>query len=64
MIDSTDVPVANLCKMSRENFNSMKAVKVFAVGIALTFAAFVFREYRSWYWQIQSDLILVCLDHY
>ena len=41
MIDSTDAAIADLCKMSRENFNSMKAVKVFAVGIALTFAAFV-----------------------
>ena len=40
MIDSTDAAIADLCKMSRENFNSMKAVKVFAVGIALTFAAF------------------------
>jgi len=41
MIDSTDAAIADLCKMSRENFNSMKAVKVFTVGIALTFAAFV-----------------------
>jgi uncharacterized protein (TIRG00374 family) len=41
MIDSTDAAIADLCKMSQENFNSMKAVKVFAVGIALTFAAFV-----------------------
>jgi glycosyltransferase 2 family protein len=41
MIDSTDAAIADLCKMSRENFNSMKAVKVFVVGIALTFAAFV-----------------------
>jgi len=29
--------------MSRENFNSKKAIGTFAVGIAITFAAFVFQ---------------------
>ena len=41
MIDSTDTAIADLCEMSRENFNSIKTVKVFIVGIALTLAAFL-----------------------
>lgn len=41
MIDSANNAIADLCKMSRENFNSVKAVKVFVLGIALTLAAFL-----------------------
>src|SRR2546421_351589 len=41
MIDSTDTAIADLCKMSRENFNSIKTVKVLIVGIAITLAAFL-----------------------
>lgn len=41
MIDSTDTAIADLCEMSRENFNSIKTVKVLIVGIALTLAAFL-----------------------
>ena len=36
MVESTD-----LCKMSRENFNSLKSVKIFVIGIVITFLAFV-----------------------
>ncbi|MBV9178814.1 MAG: flippase-like domain-containing protein [Nitrososphaeraceae archaeon] len=41
MIDSANHAIADLCKMSRENFNSVKAVKVFILGIALTLATFL-----------------------
>jgi uncharacterized membrane protein YbhN (UPF0104 family) len=41
MIDSANNAIADLCKMSRENFNSVKAVKVFILGIALTLATFI-----------------------
>jgi uncharacterized protein (TIRG00374 family) len=41
MIDSANNAIADLCKMSRENFNSVKAVKVFILGIALTLATFL-----------------------
>lgn len=42
-INSANAAIADLCKMSRENFNSKKAISTFAVGIAITFAAFVFQ---------------------
>ncbi|HEX2557257.1 MAG TPA: lysylphosphatidylglycerol synthase transmembrane domain-containing protein, partial [Nitrososphaera sp.] len=42
-INSANAAIADLCKMSRENFNSKKAISTFAVGIAITFTAFVFQ---------------------
>jgi glycosyltransferase 2 family protein len=42
-VDSANSAIADLCKMSRENFNSAKAIKTFAVGMAITFAAFIFQ---------------------
>jgi uncharacterized protein (TIRG00374 family) len=39
--NSIDTAIADLCKMSRENFNSKKAIKTFALGIAITFLAFL-----------------------
>lgn len=42
-INSTNSAIADLCKMSRENFNSTKAIGTFAVGMAITFVAFVFQ---------------------
>jgi glycosyltransferase 2 family protein len=43
LIDAANTAIADLCKMSRENFNSKKSVTTFAVGIAITVAAFVFQ---------------------
>jgi glycosyltransferase 2 family protein len=43
LIHSTDVTLADLCKMSRENFRSLNSVKVLSVGMAITFVAFVFQ---------------------
>ena len=43
LINSTNSALSDLCKMSRENFTSIKTVKVFAGGIAITFIAFVFQ---------------------
>jgi len=42
-INSTNSAIADLCKMSRKNFNSTKAIGTFAVGMAITFVAFVFQ---------------------
>lgn len=42
LISAANSAIADLCKMSRENFNSKRAIKTFAVGMALTFMAFVF----------------------
>jgi glycosyltransferase 2 family protein len=42
-IDSVNNAIADLCKMSRANFNSVKAIKTFAIGIAITFVAFLFQ---------------------
>ena len=39
--NSTNTALADLCKMSRENFNSSQVVRVFIIGIGITFAAFV-----------------------
>ena len=38
---STNTALADLCKMSRENFNSTQVVRVFVIGIGITFLAFV-----------------------
>lgn len=43
LFNSANVAIADLCKMSRENFNSSRAVKAFAVGLAITFMAFLFQ---------------------
>jgi uncharacterized protein (TIRG00374 family) len=40
-INSINSAIADLCHMSRENFNSKAAGKTFAVGIAITFLAFI-----------------------
>ena len=41
IVDSGNTAIADLCKMSRENFDSAEAVKIFVVGIAITFVAFL-----------------------
>ena len=41
-INTANTAIADLCKMSRENFNSKKAIRTFAIGMAITFGAFVF----------------------
>ena len=43
LIHSTNVTLADLCKMSRENFRSFNSVKILSVGMAITFVAFVFQ---------------------
>ena len=43
LINTTNNAITDVCKMSRENFNSRKAVKTFTVGIAITFVAFLFQ---------------------
>lgn len=43
IIDSTNIALADLCKMSRENFTSFNSVKVLSVGMAITFVAFAFQ---------------------
>lgn len=42
LVNTANAAIADLCKMSRENFNSKKAIKTFAIGMAITFVAFVF----------------------
>jgi uncharacterized protein (TIRG00374 family) len=39
--NSTNAALADLCKMSRENFNSSQVVRIFIIGIGMTFIAFV-----------------------
>ena len=43
LINTANTAIADLCKMSRENFNSRKSINTFAVGIAITVIAFVFQ---------------------
>jgi len=43
LINSTNIALADLCKMSRENFTSFHSVKVLSVGMAITFVAFAFQ---------------------
>ena len=43
LISTANTAIADLCKMSRENFNSRKSINTFAVGIAITVIAFVFQ---------------------
>ena len=42
LIGAANSAIADLCKMSRENFNSKRAIKTFAVGMAITVVAFIF----------------------
>lgn len=42
-VTSANSAIADLCKMSRENFNSPRAIRTFAIGMAITFVAFVFQ---------------------
>lgn len=42
-VNTANSAIADLCKMSRENFNSKRAIKTFAVGMAITFVAYVFQ---------------------
>lgn len=42
LISTANTAIADLCKMSRENFNSKKAIRTFAIGMGITFVAFVF----------------------
>ncbi len=39
--NSINTALADLCKMSRENFNSSPVVRIFIIGIGITFVAFV-----------------------
>ena len=39
--NSTNTALTELCKMSRENFNSNQVVRIFLIGIGITFVAFV-----------------------
>jgi glycosyltransferase 2 family protein len=41
IVNSTNTALADLCKMSRENFNSSQIVRIFIIGIGMTFIAFV-----------------------
>ena len=41
IVNSTNIAIADLCKMSRENFNSTHVVRIFVIGIGITFVAFV-----------------------
>ena len=43
LVTSTNIALSDLCKMSRTHFKSRKSVKVFSVGIAMTFVAFLFQ---------------------
>lgn len=43
IVNSTNIALADLCKMSRENFTSFHSVKVLSVGMAITFVAFAFQ---------------------
>ncbi|HSF51854.1 MAG TPA: lysylphosphatidylglycerol synthase domain-containing protein, partial [Nitrososphaeraceae archaeon] len=40
IINYTNSAISDLCTMSRENFNSKRTIKIFFVGIVITFLAF------------------------
>jgi hypothetical protein len=42
IISTANSTIADLCKMSRENFNSKRSIRTFSIGMAITFVAFVF----------------------
>ena len=39
--NSTNIALTDLCNMSRENFSSNQVVRIFVIGIGITFVAFV-----------------------
>ena len=41
IIRTANTAIADLCQMSRENFNQRKSIRTFAAGLAITFVAFV-----------------------
>jgi glycosyltransferase 2 family protein len=41
IVYSANLAIADLCKMSRENFDSTHVVRIFVIGIGITFIAFV-----------------------
>ena len=41
LVSSANSAIFDLCKMSRQNFNSLWAVKIFSMGLAITFIAFL-----------------------
>jgi len=43
VVNSANSAIADLCRMSRENFNSKTAIRTFTVGMAITFGAFIFQ---------------------
>ena len=43
LVDRTNTALSDLCRMSREHFNSRESVKVFTIGIGMTFIAFLFQ---------------------
>ena len=43
IVNSVNDAIGDLCKMSRDNFNSAKSIKTFAAGIVITFASFIFQ---------------------
>ncbi len=43
LVASTNTALSDLCKMSRAHFRSTKSVKVFTIGMAMTFVAFLFQ---------------------
>ena len=45
IINTANTAIADLCIMSRENFNSTGAIKTFAAGIAITFVAFLLQGF-------------------
>lgn len=42
LINSANSAIADLCKMSRENFNSKRSLKTFAIGMVITLVSFFF----------------------
>ena len=43
LVETANSAIADLCKMSRENFNSSRALKTFAWGMGITFVAYFFQ---------------------
>ncbi len=41
IIKSVNDAIADLCKMSRDNFNSIRAIRAFSIGLAITVVAFL-----------------------
>ena len=41
LINSTNSAIADLCNMSKENFKSKHTIKIFLIGVGITFVAFI-----------------------